>query len=306
MSPHVNIVVKFAERLTPHFPFRAAWKVETATELLPKGSIRKPGALPLPCDILFEKNIKVTLRDGANIYIDVLRPPDHGAVPAIISGGPYGKNGGPFSDFTDIAPFRFGIPQHSVSGLEKFEGLYPAYWCFHGYAIVHPDPRGVGESDGDTVMPSTQDGKDNYDLIEYLAAQEWCNGKVSMAGNSWLTMTQWFAPAEQPPHLACIAPSEGLSDFYNDTAVRGGIPYVGFWNWLLKKCTIGRGRVEDVQAMARKYPFWNEYWEDRRAKLDQITVPMLLVASWCSQLHTGYLPCLGGSVFDAEVASNSQ
>lgn len=40
-------------------------------------------------------------------------------------------------------------------------------------------------------MTSTQDGEDNYDLVEWLAKQEWSNERVTMAGNSWLTQTQW-------------------------------------------------------------------------------------------------------------------
>ena len=31
-----------------------------------------------------------------------------------------------------------------------------------------------------------------------------------MTGNSWLAVSQWFAAAEQPPHLACIAPWDGF------------------------------------------------------------------------------------------------
>jgi hypothetical protein len=38
--------------------------------------------------------------------------------------------------------------------------------------------------------------------------------------------------------------------------------------------------------MAKEYPLWNEYWEDRRAKLDQIEVPLYIVGSWTNSLHT--------------------
>ena len=287
MATPANTAVEFTDRTAPHFPRKDYWAVESGRELPNRGSVHKPGSLPLPCDIIWEKNVPVTLRDGATIYVDIYRPEGYSSVPAIISGGPYGKNGGPFSEFTDQAPFRFGIPQKSVSGFEKFEGLDPAIMCFHGYAMVHSDPRGVGRSDGNTIMTSAQDGRDNYDLVEFLAAQPWCNGRVSMAGNSWLTQTQWFCGAERPPHLACLAISEGWSDFYNDTACRGGVPYVGFWDWLLKKCTIGNGQVEDVTTMVQNHPLWNDYWEERRARLENINVPLLVVASWCSQLHTG-------------------
>jgi putative CocE/NonD family hydrolase len=73
-----------------------------------------------------------------------------------------------------------------------------------------------------------QDGQDSYDLIEWLAVQDWCTGKVAMAGNSYLAISQWFAAAEQPPHLTAIAPWEGMSDLYRDLVMRGGMPDYAF------------------------------------------------------------------------------
>lgn len=49
-----------------------------------------------------------------------------------------------------------------------------------------------------------------------------------MAGNSWLAIIQYFIAALQPPHLAAIAPLEGLSDVFREQSIRGGIPYTPF------------------------------------------------------------------------------
>jgi uncharacterized protein len=113
-------------------------------KVLSRGSILKPGALALPCDILWERDLAIKLRDGTTIYTDIYRPPPAPAgkqaskVPVIISSGPFGKNGGYNRAAFDAMPFRMGVPQCTVSSLEKFEGLDPAYWCLHGYAIAHP------------------------------------------------------------------------------------------------------------------------------------------------------------------------
>lgn len=53
------------------------------------------------------------------------------------------------------------------------------------------------------------------------------------------------------------------------------------------KATRGLGRVEDFGAMAAKYPLWNQYWEDHKAKLANINIPIYVVASWTSVLHAG-------------------
>ncbi|KAF4627834.1 hypothetical protein G7Y89_g10319 [Cudoniella acicularis] len=268
-------------------------------KVLPKHSVYKEGALALPCDILWERDIAVKLRDGVTIYTDVYRPPNaKEKLPAIVSLGPFGKNGGLNRAMLNASPWRNGVPQKSVSGLEKFEALDPAYWCLHGYVLVHPDPRGTWMSEGDTYINSTLDGKDGYDIVEWIAEQEWSNKKVSMAGNSYLAQSQWFIGAEKPPHLACLAPWEGWNDLYEDSAMRGGIPDPGFQNAIISVCAPGLGRTEDVARMSQAYPLWNEYWEDRRARVDKIEVPMYIVSSWTNGLHTrgtfrGYIE--GGS-----------
>jgi len=38
--------------------------------------------------------------------------------------------------------------------------------------------------------------------------------------------------------------------------------------------------------MALKYPTWNEYWDDKPAKLDRINVPAYILASYSTVLHT--------------------
>ena len=43
---------------------------------------------------------------------------------------------------------------------------------------------------------------------------------------------------------------------------------------------------EDIIDMLAKYPLWNEYWEDKRARLDRIEVPAYVVASFSTQIHT--------------------
>lgn len=116
------------------------------SKVLQRGSVHKEGALALPCDILWERDIPVKLRDGTTIYIDLYRPPvptggsikDSSKVPVIVNAGPFGKNGGYNRARFDQGQFRLGVPQCTVSSLEKFEGLDPAYWCLHGYALAHP------------------------------------------------------------------------------------------------------------------------------------------------------------------------
>ena len=130
-----------------------------------------------------------------------------------------------------------------------------------------------------------QEGEDCADLIDWLGVQAWCNGKVGMSGNSYLAAAQWFAAAEQPKHLAAIAPWEGVSDVYRDLVLRGGIPDTHFAK-RLEVNYMGKGKREDVVEEAKRYPLMNDLWRDKTAALEKITVPAYVVASYSSTLHT--------------------
>lgn len=112
--------------------------------------------------------------------------------------------------------------------MTKFEAPDPAYWTRHGYAVANPDMRGIAHSEGNTTMLGPQEAQDGYDLIEWIAQQDWSNGKTALTGTSYLAWSQWFIAAERPPHLTTINPTEGLSDAYRDLAFIGGIPDKNF------------------------------------------------------------------------------
>ncbi len=232
--------------------------------------------------ILCEQDVPVMLRDGAVVYTDVYRPVDATDLPAIVAWSPYGKRHG-FAPKGAQAFLALGVPPGTASPMAKFEGPDPAYWCHRGYAVLNPDARGAGNSQGDVLCVGTQDGKDAYDFIEWVAAQDWSNGKVGMAGNSWLAMVQWYTAAEKPPHLTCIAPWEGCSDVYREFICTGGIPEPGFNEFLLSGFR-GPGRVEDYVAMLREHPLMNGYWEDKVARFGDIEVPAYITAGW-SHFH---------------------
>lgn len=69
------------------------------TKILVKGSKPVSDDYPeLPCDILYESDVAVTLRDGTIIYTDIYRPANTtGTIPTIVAYSPYGKRGGFFN-----------------------------------------------------------------------------------------------------------------------------------------------------------------------------------------------------------------
>lgn len=265
-------------------------KFEPGIRILPAGWQIDLMFRALPVDIVLEKDVAVTMRDGVTIYTDIFRPAGAtGKVPVLIAWSPYGKSGGTAPRTTNLFNM-LGMDNSQLSGLAKFEGPDPAYWCAQGYAVCNPDARGVAHSEGDIHMIGTQEGRDAYDLIEWLAVQDWCNGKVGLTGTSYLAFSQWFIAAEQPPHLAAINPNEGLSDAYRDLSMRGGMPDLWFTKRLqVNHVNVGTDNVkrEDVYEEALRNPLADSpVWQDKIPKFDKITVPSYVVASYSNTLHT--------------------
>lgn len=234
--------------------------------------------------IICEQDVPVKLRDGITIYTDIYRPKGEDNIPVLVSWSMYGKRPGDGMSEWQV----MGVVPGTISTMAKFESPDPGYWCHKGYAIANVDPRGVGHSEGDINMFGSQDARDGYDFIEWLATQHWCNGKVGMSGNSCVAMTQFRIAAQQPPHLTCIAPWEGTTDIYRQSLYEGGIPALTFNEFIVGSMT-GPSLIDDQVAMGRKYPLLNEYWEDKIPDLSKIKIPAYICASW-SHFH------LAGSV----------
>jgi len=224
-----------------------------------------------------EQDVMVPMRDGCKTYCDIFRPTGQTNVPVIVSYSFYGKRA--CVDNPDVEYNAFGVPYGSFSKNAKFEGPDPEFWCRHGYAVANYDQRGVNNSEGDIVMAAPSEGLDAYDLVEFLAALEWTNGKIGFAGNSGLAVIQWKAASEKPPHLACIAPWEGTMDTYRQLLATGGISECGF-NPYLFSMMYGPGYMEDHYSMVLEHPFYDAYWSDKVAKVENIEIPVYATGGW--------------------------
>jgi len=119
-----------------------------------------------------------------------------------------------------------------------------------GYALVTVDIRGRNDSGGQWA-PWRKDPEDAYDVIEWVAAQSWCTGKIGMVGGSYEGRTQWWSVLGRSPHLRCIAP-------LCIGAVQEGVPKGGagvpvqYWLWWMNM----------VSGKAHQYPggpSWERY-----------------------------------------------
>jgi putative CocE/NonD family hydrolase len=147
----------------------------------------------LPHAVRDTENVWITLSDGCRLAARVWLPDDQPGVPvpAILEYIPYRKR-----DFMR----------------RRDEGMH-RWFAGHGYAAVRVDMRGSGESDGvmhDEYLAQEQD--DAVEVIDWIARQPWCSGKVGMMGKSWGAYNSVQVAARRPPALKAIIAVMGTDD----------------------------------------------------------------------------------------------
>src|ERR1700744_6209807 len=155
-------------------------------------------------------NVKIPMRDGIELVADIFRPDAEGSFPALVAASPYARQ------LQDA-----GIPAGFI------EAGATDFWVPRGYVHIIVNLRGTGGSGGTFTFFDSQERRDVYDVIEWVAVQPWCDGNVGMLGISYFAMTQLEAAVERPPHLKAIFPFAATSDLY-DAASHHGLASTAF------------------------------------------------------------------------------
>jgi putative CocE/NonD family hydrolase len=229
-------------------------------------------------DATLDRDVMVTMRDGVRIACDVYRPVAAGQYPVLFGTSPYIKDS---VDLPTLSVYRY----RETGDIAK--------WVSKHYVYVHADSRGAGKSEGVYQHYSDEELHDLYDMIEWCGAQPWSNGKVGMIGESYYGTVQWHAAAQQPPHLACIAPYDALADPYRHVAFKGGIHFTGFQNHWYSNSVRNRHLMEYAERPERDdymsydflrdqalHPTFDAFWEGRRADLSKVEVPAFSIGNW--------------------------
>lgn len=64
------------------------------TEEIPRGYVHRPGVLPVPVDLVVDRDQICELRDGVKVRYDVFRPKGGKNLPIVLPYGPFGKHDG--------------------------------------------------------------------------------------------------------------------------------------------------------------------------------------------------------------------
>lgn len=193
---------------------------------------------PMRSGVRTQWGVKIPMRDGVHLNATLYLPKHHSApTPVIFTMTPY------------------------IAQTYHDRGIY---FATHGYPFLTIDVRGRGNSEG-TFKPLINEGRDAHDIIEWLARQSYCNGKVAMWGGSYGGYSQWAATKESSLHLATIVPVAAARPSV-DFPGRSLLPAPYLMQWL----TLVWGRC------AQEKIFWNSaaYWGERFRQWFESGVPL--------------------------------
>ncbi|MCI2400000.1 CocE/NonD family hydrolase [Aliiroseovarius subalbicans] len=183
----------------------------------------------------------IILSDGTRLSARIWRPTDatDNPVPAILEYLPYRKRDGTCAR----------------------DALTHPYFAARGYACIRVDMRGNGDSDGlmlDEYAPQEQ--ADALEVIDWLAAQPWCDGNVGMMGISWGGFNGLQVAALQPdPLKAIITLCSTVDRFADDIHYKGGCLLNENLGWGATMWSYS-SRPPDPALVGDK---WREMWLER-------------------------------------------
>lgn len=163
--------------------------------------------------------IFIPLHDGVKVAGDLYLPAQGQRFPVLFEHTPYNRTGG--SSEASTAP------------------LYTSL----GYAVLIVSSRGIYGSEGNWT-PYMTEGRDGYDLQEWIGQQPWCDGNIGMFGHSYPGFTQLLPAPYRSRYVKAINPSGAQSDNFFAIWSREGI----------YQLALGPGWGTDQQAIAEGKP----------------------------------------------------
>src|SRR6266567_8861912 len=194
-----------------------------------------------------DRTTRARMRDGVELGMVIVRPEAAGRFPAIMS----------------YTPYRW-LPNvkdaHSdLKYNHRWDG--PTYFAERGYAVVYFDVRGTGNSAGSSQdIYSDQERRDAYDMVEWIAAQPWCDGNVGMWGMSYGGVVQWQVGVQNPPHLKALVVGSSNDTVYDDWVYPGGSLRPYMFDTFSPMMTANNFAPPDPEVVGDK---WAEMWQER-------------------------------------------
>jgi predicted acyl esterase len=224
--------------------------------------------------------IQVPMRDGAVLTCDLMRPGQGTAGQFDPSGTP---TAGRFPGI--IISYSVYVAENAATFESNAAPLAEV-----GYVVMNCDPRGLARTLVSTPGQIWQspyaaiEAQDNYDMIEWLAAQPFSTGKVGQTGESYAAMTADRVAELRPPHLAAILPLSSTYSQYSDSKYKGGAFGAAGPTWASLAFALSGGEVNPAVVVTQfeQHPLYDAYWKqiDAQTNYANLVVPRLELGGW--------------------------
>ena len=146
------------------------------------------------------------------------------------------------------------------------------------YVGVVAYTRGV-KTDLRNYKPFENEGKDIYDIIDWISKQKWCNGSVAMFSGSYTGFSQWATVKNIHPALKTIVPQVAVMPGF-DFPMENNVPLTHILSW-------SNDNIYKLKQLPRSLPF--DYFNNGTAynKLDSLSgIENPIFQNWLS--HPAY------------------
>ncbi|MFE0090969.1 CocE/NonD family hydrolase [Streptomyces sp. NPDC058991] len=143
------------------------------------------------------------------------------------------------------------------------------WYAGHGYASVRVDVRGHGNSEG---VPGDEYAAtvpaDGAAVVEWLARQPWCTGRVGMFGVSWGGTSALQIAALAPEPLKAVVAVCATDDRYDNDAHRigGAVAAAGTASWAAALLGLSARPPDPLHAGED----WSRMWQTRLEALEPL------------------------------------
>lgn len=180
------------------------------------------------------QQLMLAARDGTRLETFVFLPEGDGPFPTLITQTIYGLPISPIGGHglqtlvptsADLAGDAEDDDEDDATDAEAIAQGWPAITSA-GYALVIQNTRGRFGSEG-LDRSWRDDGTDGYDLVEWVNAQGWSNGRIGVFGDSATGLSALMTAAEQPPSLDAVFVQNAPGDIFGtDLFPRDGSPKI--------------------------------------------------------------------------------
>lgn len=247
---------------------------------------------------IIEKDVKIPMKDGIHLNAYTIRHKgDTTAMPVVLMISCY-------------------------PSMDDWRSLQ--YYLRRGMAAVLVYARGKEKSEG-VFEPFENEAEDNFEVIDWISQQNWCNGSIGMYGGSYLGFTQWAALKKVHPALKTIVPMVAVAPgidypMHNNVFMSymlrwinyttnskmsdaGNFTNVDYWNTLFRENFVKGisfasldsmdGASDKIFQRWLQHPSYDSYWAKMipytREEFSRINIPILTVTGYFDADQRGAL-----------------